>query len=176
MADKEQKNNKSSSWLDRWAKQSVDVRAAIIVGILGVIGLLMNTLLDTWMHNRPTPTPPPTLACITADDILIKFQILRSGEMIATLSPSETLVLEPGWIVDFKVEITSTKGETIPTLEYTWTDTGSVTNGKLLHSAGRIVDYQSGWDIVDDAISLQLSQPGCPALAPYPFFILPNEE
>jgi hypothetical protein len=115
----------------------------------------------------------PTLTCITADDILVKLRIMRGDEVIGTLSPLESISLEPGAVVNFEVVITSIKGETLPTFAYAWMDTGSVTDGELLHSDGRIVEYASGQKIVDDAISLQLSQPSCPTLEPYPFFVSP---
>jgi hypothetical protein len=139
-----------------------------------LIAALSVVLLNTFIDNKPTPMPTPS--CTSADDILVKFRILRGDEVITTLSPFESISLEPGVVVDFEVVITPIKGETLPTFEYAWADTGNITDGKLLHSAGHTVDYQSGRDIVDDAISMQLSQPGCPALAPYSFFILPNEE
>jgi hypothetical protein len=98
--------------------------------------------------------------------------------MIATLSSSDSISLESAVVVDFEVVITLIKSKTSSsssTFEYTRMDTGRVTDGKLLYSAGRIVDYQSGWNFIDDAISSQL-QPDCPALAPCTFFILTNKE
>ena len=89
--------------------------------------------------------------------------------MNATLSPFDSISLEPGVVVDFEIVITPIKDKTLSTFEYAWTNTRTATGGKLLHSDGYIVDYRSGPEIVDDAISMQLSQPDCPALAPYPF-------
>jgi hypothetical protein len=171
---------KSSGLRIWWDKQELEVRAALIGGLFTLIAALLAVPLTSWITSRPTPTPTPTpiptFACVTADDILVKLQILRNGGVIATLSPSESVALESGWIVDFQVEIISIENNPLPEFEYAWTNTGIDSGGDLLHNTGHIVDYRSGQEIIDDAISMQLSQPDCPGLAPYPFFILPNKE
>lgn len=176
MTDEGQKEKKSSDFWIWWNKKNDDVKTAYIVAFIGGMFTLIAAIsvvpLNTWI-SRPTPTPTPILTCITADDILVKFRIFRNGEVIETLSHSESVALKSGWIVDFKVEITSIKDDPLPEFEYMWKNIVVDSGGQLLHNDGHIVDYRSGQEIIDDAISMQLSQPDCPALTPYSFSISP---
>lgn len=144
------------------------VAALIIVVAIVALPIINRTPLP------PPPTPSPTPSCISADDIIVAFHILRGTSEIATLSSGETVSIEPDSLVYMQAEITSVTDRTLPPLECTWMNTGIATEGSLLHNAGCRVDYRSGRSVIVDAVSMQLSQPACPALAPYPFFITPK--
>jgi hypothetical protein len=121
--------------------------------------------------STPVPFPPTEspLACLTDDDILVEFQILRNTNEITTLSHLENITLEPGMDYAFEVSISSARDELLPEFDYVWKNTGVDSGGELLDSADHMVDYRSKYN---DAISLQISQPDCNALAPYSFSIL----
>jgi hypothetical protein len=146
----------------------------VITAFFGILaGILSGDIQDFFI--RPPVTPSPTPFCISVNDILVKFIIYgNNDELIATLIPGETFFIGPGLTVHFQAKPTSVYGLALPTPECTWTDTGIATEGMLLHVNGCTVDYQGGRKVITDAVSLQLSQPSCPALAPYPFFISPK--
>lgn len=147
---------------------SVKVGAAVVVAAL-IIG---GAIAAPQIINR-TPMPPsPTPACISADDVIVTFHVLKGTSELATLSSGESASLDPGLTVYLQAEITSVADRALPPLECTWTNTGIATDGSLLHNAGCRIDYRSGRSA--DAVSMQLTQPSCPAFAPYPFFITPK--
>jgi hypothetical protein len=153
---------------------------------LPVVGALVGTLLMAVVgpvvlenYKRtptpPSPTPSPTPSCIKASDIIVTFRIFTDKREIDTLSSGEIALIEPGLTVYLQAKITHVfAGRTLPEFTYTWTNTGIGTDGSLLHTAGSTIDYRSGRSVITDAVSMQLSQPSCPALAPYPFFIMPK--
>ena len=151
----------------------------IWVAVLGAIAVIVAALITAVgpeiVKRTPVPPPPmpsPTPSCISADDIIVTFHMLKGTSEIAALSSGETVSIEPDSLVYVQAEITPVTDRTLPPLECTWTNTGIATEGSLLHNAGCRIDYRSGRSV--DAVSMQLSQPSCPALAPYPFFITPK--
>ena len=150
----------------------------IWAAVVGAIAIIVAALISrTPMPLPPTPslTPSPTPSCISADDIIVVFHILKGTSEIATLSSRDTVSIEPGSTVFLQAEIMPVFTErTLPPLVCAWTNTGIATEGNLLHNAGCKIDYRSGRSVITDAVSMQLSQPSCPALAPYPFFITPK--
>ena len=155
---------------------------AIQAALLGIVGTVIVTLISiigpvvVGAIKKSSALPSPTPACISAADILVTYQILENDEVIAEPASGETVLLDPDLMVDFKPEIISVSGSILPELECKWTNANIFpTGGKLLHNAGCImVDYQSGHTYIKDAVAMQLSQPSCPALAPYPLFIMPK--
>jgi hypothetical protein len=162
-------------------RTSGKIPAAMRVAILGAIVTIVTTLITVFgpgiletIKNTPVP-PSPIPSCISAGSILVTFQITQNNEMIAELAAGETVSLTPDSRVYIKPEIKSVSNSVLPELECEWTNTGIATDGKLLHNIGcNTVDYQSGHAYIKDAIAMQLSQPSCPALAPYPLFIMPK--
>jgi len=142
--------------------------------VLTLIQVFVSPVVSELIKRTPVPSPSPTPACISADDILVTFDISRNQTMITTLVPSDTAYLDPGLTVYFHAKIAPVVvGTVLPKLTYTWTNTGIAANqGTLLHKIGDQVDYHIG--SVGDAVSMQVSQGYCPALAPYPFFIMPK--
>ena len=112
--------------------------------------------------------------CISAADILVRFHVLMNQKEIAARAPGESVNLDPGLMVTFEVRPESVSGKTLPLLECTWKNTGVSTTGKLLRSTGCMIDYQTGQTVISDVISVRLIQQSCPALAPFPLFILPK--
>ena len=139
------------------------IAAALITGVAGPLVIRLSI--------PPSPMPSSTPSCINADHIIVTYHIVKGTSEITTLSSGETISIEPNSTVYFQAEITPVTNRTLPPLECTWTNTGIATDGKLLHNVGCRIDYRSGRSA--DAVSMQLSQPSCPALAPYPFFVTP---
>ncbi len=150
----------------------IKVGAAVVVAALIIGGAIVAPQIINRTPMPPSPTPSPTPSCISADDIIVAFHIVKGTSEIATLSSGETAFLDPGLTVYLQAEITSVADRALPPLECTWTNTGIATDGSLLHNAGCRIDYRSGRSV--DAVSMQLTQPSCPAFAPYPFFITPK--
>jgi len=153
----------------------IPILVAIITCIATIFAALISRFPDIVAFIKSTPVqtlPPPS--CITADEIIVKFDVLRNEVVIDTLRHGGSFSIEPGMTVDFQVKIEATGSEPLPPLEYAWTNNDIPTGGKLLNDVGYKVGYKSGLEIVADGVSLQVSQPSCPALPPYSFLILPN--
>lgn len=147
----------------------------ILAAVLGAIAVIVAALITAVVPEiiKRTPVPPlPTPSCISADDLIVTFHILKGTSEIATLSSGEIASIEPNLTIYLQAEITPVTISILPPLECTWTNTGIASEGSLLHNAGCKIDYRSGRSV--DAVSMQLSQSSCPALAPYPFFITPK--
>ena len=148
----------------------IGAAATIFAAFIGITPAVYNIL-----NTTPVPTSSPT-ACISADDILVRLHVWRGNKEIAILVPSEKVPLEPDLTVDLQVKFQSVSDEPLPILDCAWenansTNTNIATEGKLLHTIGCNVDYQSGHTKIDDTLTLQLSQPSCSALPLYAFFI-----
>jgi hypothetical protein len=156
------------------------------VAIVGAVATILAAMLVVgpgyylWQAIVSTPIPPtPIPACVTADDILVRLQIWKGLARVATLAPSGRIVLEPDVTVDMKVDFQSVSGKVLPVLECDWENAssanpGNATEGKLLHTIGCNVDYQSGHTKIEDALYLRVSQPSCPDLSSYAFFVFPQ--
>jgi hypothetical protein len=154
------------------------VWATILVGILTTAATIIGAVIaNPGIFDAPVPPSPiPTPACITADDILVRLHFWKGRERIDTLAPSQEIPLAPNLTVDLQVEFRSVTGTPLPALECAWenantANTNSATEGVLLHRVGCNVDYRSGHTKITDTLSLQVSQPSCPALPLYAFFI-----
>ncbi len=161
--------------------KSQKIPVSIWVAVLGAGAVILAALITAIVGpivvdriNHPPMPPPSTPSCISAEDIIVTFHIFKGKNEIAALSSGDTLSIEPDSTVYLQAEMMPVKVSILPPLDCIWTNTGIATEGKLLHNAGCKIDYRSGHEVVADAVSLQLSQPSCSALAPYPFFILPK--
>ncbi len=161
-------------------RTTCSIPIAIWVAIIGCIATIAASVIavsfpDILAFIKSLPMQlSPTPSCINADEIIVRFHILSNDEVIDTLTSGQSFFIEPVTTVQFQAEIISTRNQTLPTLECTWTNTGIANKGKLLQKVGCRVEYQSGLKDVTDSISLQLSQPPCPTFGYYPFFLLPK--
>jgi len=152
------------------------ILATIFVGIIGAAAAIIASLIQIApavvnIFNSPRVPVSPTPACVTTDDILVRLNIWKGPLRIATLAPLEKIPLEQGVTLDLDVEIRSVSAKPLPTFDCVWTNTGTATDGKLIHQTGCNVDYKSGKPRIVDTLSLQLSQPSCSALPLYTFFV-----
>jgi len=114
--------------------------------------------------------------CITSNDVLISFRILKGGVEIGAPAPRETTVVERGQTIWLKASVQPvSESGSLPTLECRWADGGIGSDARLLrNSVGCTVDYQTGADDTADPVSLQVSQKHCDPLGDYPLFFAPQ--
>jgi hypothetical protein len=159
--------------------------AVVLWGFIGtILAAVLAALITTFgsflveVINRTPVSSPNPLACVTADDVLVRLHVSKGLLSIGSYVPSESINLEPDQTVELKVEFKSVSGQLIPVLDCGWDNANtenitSSTEGKLLYTAGCTVDYKSGHTKITDTLSLQVSQESCPGLLSYAFFIFP---
>jgi hypothetical protein len=147
----------------------------IVVGVIIPVLVALIPIVASALKSIAPPPATPTPACISGEDVFVRFHVLRNGGEIAVLSPTESLPVEPGTSFVFQVEAMPVSDHPLPPLDCVWVNTGIATDGQLLHKAGCKVDYQSGEKRIMDTLSMQLSQPSCAAFAPQSFFIVPKQ-
>jgi hypothetical protein len=151
---------------------------------------LINLILKVLLLVNPKPLPPlawwilaalslAVLAglwrfprCIGSGDFLITFRVSKGDLPIAVIYPAESIKIEPDVKVKIEAEFEAVSTETgLPVLECKWETAGIVSDGKLLHTVGCIVDYQTGKDDIPDSVLLQWNQRRCDPMGYFSFFV-----
>jgi hypothetical protein len=171
--------NRSQRLSKDWWSCSPVVFIPLLVAIVAAVATIVSAIINIYptlsavTTNTPVP-PSPTPSCMSDVEPLVKFHILKNEREIITINPKEVFYMQPSSTVEVQVEIMAGDGILLVPPECTWTNAGTGTDGEFLQKAGCTVVYQSGHTRIEDALSLQVSQPSCPGLFSYAFFILPE--
>jgi hypothetical protein len=164
---------------DGWSCSPV-VLIPLLVAIVAAVATIVSSIINIYPTFSPVTTntpvsPSPTPSCMSDAEPLVIFHILKNEREIITINPKEVYHMLPNSTIEVQLEITAANNVVLAIPQCTWTNTGTGTDGEFLQKAGCTVVYQSGHTRIEDAISLQLSQPACPGLFSYAFFILPEQ-
>jgi hypothetical protein len=115
----------------------------------------------------------PARACLEGEVVLVHFHIEQIGGQSATdKAPDEIFFAEPNADYELEVVAKHADGDPLPAINCDWKDGGFVTQGQLRNNSGCTVRYHSGQDGKYDPLEVVLTEPGCPPLPPYSFFII----
>jgi len=109
--------------------------------------------------------------CLSSGAILVSFDIIDNGVLIAHISPGEPVLHDPGSYIDIEAKLEANLFNLAPPqVICKWaTYTG---DGRLVQSTNCKINYQTGIDRNPDPVVVNITQKGCASsLGYYSFFI-----